>query len=181
VKDAVVVVVEGQAPGTQLVAYVSTREHAEIGKAQLRGYLRARLPDYMVPADYLMLDAMPLTANGKIDRRALPEPRPEAEAERRAFALPQSTTEEVLLGIWQGLLATERISVHDNFFALGGHSLLATQMISKVREALLAEVPVRKLFESPTLSGFARQVELAQVRGGAASAPALRRAERQPR
>ncbi|MBA3767233.1 MAG: methyltransferase domain-containing protein, partial [Acidobacteria bacterium] len=131
---------------------------------QLREYLQGRLPEYMVPQAFVLLDEMPLTPNGKVDRRALPAPdrtRPELEAE---YVAPRSAVEEVVAGIWSEVLDVEQVGVADNFFELGGHSLLATQVVSRLREALQVEVPLRTLFEQPTVAGLVK--EIVQIWGG---------------
>lgn len=121
---------------------------------QLREYLQGKLPEYMMPQAFVLLDEMPLTPNGKVDRRALPAPdraRPELEA---AYVAPRSAVEEVTAGIWSEVLDVEQVGVLDNFFELGGHSLKATQVISRLREALQVELPLRSLFQEPTVAGL---------------------------
>jgi len=125
---------------------------------QLRRYLEEKLPEYMVPQAFVLLDEMPLTPNGKVDRRALPEPdrtRPELAAE---YIAPRTAVEEVVASIWIEVLDVEKVGVYDNFFDLGGHSLKATQVISHLREALQVELPLRSLFEEPTVAGLALRV-----------------------
>ncbi len=138
--------------------------------AELRAFLRARLPEYMVPAAFVLLDRVPMTPNGKVDRRALAglRPRPAARTERVA---PRTPAEEILAGIWERLLKTEGVGAHDNFFELGGHSLLAAQVVSRVREAFAVELPLRALFESPTLAGLAERIEAARGAGAAVAPP----------
>jgi amino acid adenylation domain-containing protein/non-ribosomal peptide synthase protein (TIGR01720 family) len=132
--------------------------------AHLRAFLKARLPETMIPSQFVLLDALPLTPNGKVDRKALPEPdwaRQDWEEQRVA---PRTPTEETLVGIWATVLGLEanRISVFDNFFELGGHSLLATQLSSRIREAFRVELPLRKVFEAPTVAGLAEALETAR-------------------
>ena len=125
---------------------------------QLRGYLEEKLPQYLVPSAFVTVAAFPLTPNGKLDRSALPPPdgvRPELE---ESFVAPSDPVEEVLAGIWAKLLDLERVGVNDNFFGLGGHSLLAMQAISRIRGALQVELPLRDLFESPTVAGLAKRI-----------------------
>ena len=120
----------------------------------LRSHLQERLPDYMIPAAFVMLDALPLNANGKVYRRALPAPdvlRPELE---KSFVAPRTPVEEQVAGIWCQVLGISRAGVHDNFFDLGGHSLLATQVVSRVCDAFEIDLPLRCLFESPTVAGL---------------------------
>jgi acyl carrier protein len=116
------------------------------------------LPDYMVPSALMVLDKLPLTANGKIDRQALPQP-DDIHTHSKAYVAPGTPTEEVIANIWAEVLRRDRISRDDNFFDLGGHSLLATQVISRVRDHFRTEVALRALFEAPTLSGFAAAVD----------------------
>jgi amino acid adenylation domain-containing protein len=149
-------------PGdTRLVAYVvavaAATSTGRIGEAALREHLKRFLPEHMVPSAYLFLDALPLTENGKLDRAALPEPGKGGGGEE--YSAPGNPVEEILAGIWQEVLGRERVGVRDDFFGLGGHSLLATQVISRVREVFQVELPVRQLFESPTIETFARGVE----------------------
>ncbi|HEU4594350.1 MAG TPA: phosphopantetheine-binding protein, partial [Pyrinomonadaceae bacterium] len=149
----------------RLVAYVVAGGSAP-SASELRAFLKERLPDYMIPAAFVSLAALPLTPNGKLDRKALPRPDADATVEDEGFFEPQTPTEQALEKIWAEVLGRERISVRGNFFELGGHSLLATQVCSRVQRAFGARVPVRKLFESPTVEEFARvvsEVVLAEV------------------
>ncbi|HEY0079202.1 MAG TPA: amino acid adenylation domain-containing protein [Pyrinomonadaceae bacterium] len=155
VREALVVAREGAAGEKRLVAYVLPSGEATSG--ELRDYLKAKLPEYMIPSAFVMVDAWPLTPSGKVDRKALPAPsRDEAEG---AFVEPRTPTEEQLAGIWGRLLGVERVGALDNFFELGGHSLLATQLMSRVREGFGVDLPLRSLFEEPTVEGFARLIE----------------------
>ncbi|MBS9444389.1 non-ribosomal peptide synthetase, partial [Photorhabdus heterorhabditis] len=155
VNDCVVLAL-GDGPEKRLVAYVVAEAHEELVNS-LRIHLSALLPDYMVPSAFVRLDAFPLTPNGKLDRRALPEPDSGAFA-RQVYEAPQGETEISLAEIWCELLGIDQISRHDNFFALGGHSLLAVRMIERLRHQGLT-LAVRDLFQSPVLS------ELAQTLG----------------
>jgi acyl carrier protein len=131
--------------------------------SQIRSALEEQLPDYMVPSAIVMLETLPLTPNGKVDRKALPTPdqtRIELEGE---FVAPRTPVEEVLAGIWAEVLSVEQVGVFDNFFQLGGHSLLATQIIGRVRNAFQVELPLRSLFESPTVAGLVQAMETARL------------------
>src|SRR5262249_46338554 len=135
-----------------------------------------RLPEYMAPAEWMELDRLPLTANGKLDRGSLPA------AERigsRTGVAPRSPFEEIVAGIWSEILRLGKGSVEENFFELGGHSLLATQVVSRVRNALGVEIGVRSLFEEPTVEGLARRVEEAKRSGERLQIPPLVKAERE--
>jgi len=127
--------------------------------AELRAFLAARLPDYMLPASFVVLDALPKTPNGKIDRHALPPDSIALESEHGTS--PRTPVEEVLVGIWSAVLGRS-VGIYDNFFELGGHSLLATQVIARIRAALGIELPLRTLFETPSIAGFADQVVITQ-------------------
>jgi amino acid adenylation domain-containing protein len=143
----------------QLVAYLVADRQPAPSVDELRHFLSARLPSYMVPAFFVMLDSLPLTTTGKIDRRSLPPPdgcRPDLAA---AFAAPRTPAETVLATIWTELLNLERVGIHDDFFFLGGHSLLAVQLISRIRHAFQVELPLRGLFERPTVAAIAAQIE----------------------
>ncbi|MGK8893959.1 non-ribosomal peptide synthase/polyketide synthase [Burkholderia gladioli] len=144
---------------------------------QILQALRTRLPDYMIPGRLVVLDRLPRGISGKIDRRALPAPDATANAGLAADAAAQgaalSPTEEILAGIWSEILGVPALGAQDNFFDLGGHSLLATRVISKVRAAFQAELPIRALFEMPTVRGFAQRIELAQRERAGTNLPAI--------
>ncbi len=158
VRAAVVVVREDVAGGPRLVAYVVEQGQAP-EPGELRELLRSRLPEYMVPAHFVPLAALPLTAHGKLDRQALPAPDTGRSDLAEAYAPPRTPEEEILAAIWGSVLGLDRIGRLDNFFDLGGHSLLVTQVVSRIREAFQIELPLRELFEHPTLESFAALVE----------------------
>ena len=153
VKEVVVIAREDEPGEKRLVAYVVPRDRSQPGLVSaegLREQLKPVLPEYMVPSAFVVLESLPLTANGKLDRRALPAPEQGAYVSRE-YEAPQGEVEEILAGIWQGLLRVERVGRQDNFFELGGHSLLIVQMLERLRRVgLTAEV--RRVFESPTLA-----------------------------
>ncbi|CAJ4041116.1 non-ribosomal peptide synthetase [Burkholderia pseudomallei] len=138
----------------RLVAYYT----GDADVAALRAQAAQHLPSYMVPSAYVRLDAWPLTPNGKLDRRALPAPADDAYA-RAEYEAPQGAKEEALAAIWRELLHVERVSRHDNFFELGGHSLLAVQLVSRLRQALSAEVALSTVFDAPVLSALASRLD----------------------
>jgi amino acid adenylation domain-containing protein/non-ribosomal peptide synthase protein (TIGR01720 family)/FkbM family methyltransferase len=162
VREAVVVAREALPTNQQLVAYVV----GEVAAETLRETLRDRLPEYMVPSAFVMLEALPLTPNGKVDRQCLPAPQQGPPEGHLASRTPM---EEVLEGIWAETLGVERVGVKESFFAIGGHSLLATRVISRVRHVFGVELPLRALFEEPTVAGLAARIEAA-LRGGVAAA-----------
>nr|QEO74317.1 AMP-dependent synthetase and ligase [uncultured bacterium] len=157
-------VVREDAPGQRrLVAYVLAEEATALSVGELREHLRAQLPDYMIPSAFVVLDEFPLTPNGKVDRRRLPTPEGEASGGADSSA-PRTPTEELLAGIWCEVLGRERVGARENFFDAGGHSLLATRLVSRVREAFGAEVPLRAVFTHPTVEALALLVEQARGR-----------------
>ncbi|NTX35800.1 amino acid adenylation domain-containing protein, partial [Myxococcus sp. CA033] len=179
VREAVAVVRE-DAPGlTRLVAYVVAEEDESVDPASLRAALKERLPEHMVPSAIAVLPALPLTAHGKVDRNALPPPEGTGETEVREYVAPRGETESRLATLWQELLHVERVGVHDDFFELGGHSLLATQALSRVQVAFGVELPLRELFEAPTVARLALRLDtLAQAGASTLKAPALTPAPR---
>jgi amino acid adenylation domain-containing protein len=153
VRDAVVAAREDEPGRTQLVGYVVPVDQAP-SVADLRAHLKAELPEHMVPAAFVVLDALPKSGSGKVDRRALPAPdAPAVPAE--SYVAPETEAERRLAEIWAEVLRVERVGTRDDFFALGGHSLLATQVISRVRQAFGAELPLRAVFERPTVGELA--------------------------
>jgi len=168
VRECVVIVREDRPGDRRLVGYLVSVDIAPEPR-DLRVFLGSRLPDYMVPAAFVVLPALPLTRTGKVDRRALPAP----VEDRAEAAQPgeRSAAEELLSGIWADLLGVSAVARDDSFFALGGHSLLATRMISRVRAVLGLELPLRSVFEEPTLAGFAALVERTRRGDAAAAAP----------
>ncbi|HEV2765707.1 MAG TPA: amino acid adenylation domain-containing protein, partial [Pyrinomonadaceae bacterium] len=176
VREAAVVVrcegvgAEDSGGGPRLVGYIVAEQGGEGPTAsRLRERLRERLPEYMVPSAFVLLEALPLTPNGKVDRKALPEP--DAAGEGAGYEAPRAGLEELVAGVFASVLKAERVGRADNFFELGGHSLLATQAISRLREACGVEVPLRALFEHPTVEGQARVVEAALRGGDSSTAP----------
>ncbi|HYD81466.1 MAG TPA: amino acid adenylation domain-containing protein, partial [Paucimonas sp.] len=155
VREAVVLVREDRPGDKRLVAYLTARGEApEVDS--LRRHLAGELPDYMVPSAFVVLDAMPMNTNGKLDRKALPMP---DYATRTEQVAPRNTIEVKLAQIWREVLGIEAVGIHDNFFLLGGHSLLATRLASRIRSELERELPVRALFEAPTIAQLAERVQ----------------------
>jgi amino acid adenylation domain-containing protein len=158
VAEAVVLALESELGEKRLVAYVTIQDGGELHAGWLREQLLMSLPDYMVPAAYVRLEALPLTANGKLDRRALPAPESGAYVTGE-YEPPQTEVEEALAAIWQEVLKVERVGRGDNFFALGGHSLLATRVMTRVRAVLGLELPLLAIFEAASLSDLAARTE----------------------
>jgi amino acid adenylation domain-containing protein/non-ribosomal peptide synthase protein (TIGR01720 family) len=170
----IAVVVREDRPGVRhLVGYAVPAAGATLDTEELRTWAAERLPDYMVPRPVVALDALPLTTNGKLDVRALPAPE-HTEEETRG---PRTPHEELLCGLFAEVLGRETVSVHDNFFELGGHSLLATRLVSRVRSVLGVELPIRRVFEEPTVAALAARL----TDTPAAARPALRPADRPER
>jgi acyl carrier protein len=159
VREAVVAAREEAAGDKRLVGYVVAAGELAPTVGELRGYLRQRLPEYMAPSVFVYLERLPLSPSGKVERRALPAPegqRPELEGE---YVAPRDEVESELAAMCGELLGVDRVGVYDSFFELGGHSLLATQFISRVREVFGVELPLRTLFEHPTVADLAGQIE----------------------
>ena len=177
VREVAVIVREDRAGDPRLVAYVVPRTGPGLPGSELRRHLKQTLPDYMVPAVFVSLSALPLTENGKVDRRNLPAPggsRPDLDG---VFVTPRTETEERVATIWASVLDLDEVGVHDNFFDLGGHSLLATRAISRIRDAFGVDLPLRPLFENPTVAGLAECVEASLLAGERMTMPALLRYE----
>ncbi len=169
VREAAVAARPDASGETGLAAYIVVRDGSDTSSAaDLRRWLQGHLPDYMVPSAFVSLEALPLTPNGKVDRQALPDPAEGRLTETADFVPPRGPVEEMVASSWGSLLGVERVGAHDNFFDLGGHSLLATQVVSRLREAFGVEIPLRALFESPTIAGVAAQID-SMKRGGASS------------
>ncbi len=161
VKQAIVVAWQTETADKRLVAYIVPDAAQFPMVHELKGYLQQYLPSYMIPSHFVLIDTMPLTANGKVDRHALPEPDIQALQEK-AFVPPQTQLQEILALIWADVLHLEKVSIQDNFFQLGGHSLLATQIMSRVRRMIHVELPLRVLFEFPTIETMVAEIESLQ-------------------
>ena len=170
----VVVTAREDVPGDKrLFAYVVPNQEQTTTPRDLRHFLKEKLPDYMMPSAFVLLEALPRTPNGKVERRALPVPdkaRPELE---ETFVAPRTPVEEVLAGIWAEVLGLDRVGVQDNFFELGGHSLLATQVISRVRDAFSVELSLYSLFEASTITSLGEKIEAARREGLGLQAPPI--------
>ncbi len=162
VREVVVLAREDRSDETRLVGYVTPAGEPAPTPEELQSFLLKRLPGYMVPGEWVLLKEFPLSVNGKVDRKALPNPE-ETAGRKRGWVAPRGWVEEILAGIWMEVLQREQVGVEDDFFALGGHSLLATQVVSRVRRALGVELPLRALFEAPRLAALALRVEQVRV------------------
>ncbi|MEM7346461.1 MAG: amino acid adenylation domain-containing protein, partial [Chloroflexota bacterium] len=186
VQEAVVIVRDDQSNTPQLVAYVvcktSNEEEEQTAKelsfsTELQQLLKAQLPDYMIPRMYIQLERMPLTANGKVNRQALPAP--SLKKPQAGYSPPQTPTERLVASIWEQVLSRQKIGVTDNFFELGGHSLLATQVIARLRSAFNLEVAIRALFEQPTVATLSHHIEALQLADQTLNKPPLLPANRE--
>ncbi|UCD34813.1 MAG: amino acid adenylation domain-containing protein [Nitrospiraceae bacterium] len=173
VKETVVLAGENHRSYRELIAYIVPDKGSGISAGELRSHLSRHLPEYMIPTIFVVLDALPMTPSGKVDRRALHEhdrERPDCEHD---FVEPRTPAEELVGGIWSNVLGLKAVGIHDNFFELGGHSLMATQVISRVRTAFQVEIPLRRLFETPTVEGLAEAVSEALSAKQRQSAPPI--------
>ncbi|AGC45639.1 amino acid adenylation domain-containing protein [Myxococcus stipitatus DSM 14675] len=178
VRDVAVVPREDVPGDKRLVAYVVPSADTEVHPQSLRSALSSSLPEYMVPAAFVSMDALPRTSSGKVDHRALPAP-DGADVAAHEYVAPETATQQKLATIWREVLAVEQVGLRDEFMALGGHSLLATQVVSRIRASLGIELPLRALFESSTLEELARQVDAAAGTAKSPPLPPLRPAARE--
>jgi acyl carrier protein len=157
IRQSVVIAREDIPGDKRLIAYVVSSDDT-LSTKQLWEFLKLKLPEYMVPSFFVTLDTLPLTANGKIDRLGLPIP----DGEKRSnlqYISPRNSTEEIIADIFASVLSTQKVSIYDNFFELGGHSLLAIQVISRVKQAFAVEIPLRNMFEEPTIASLSKIIE----------------------
>ena len=155
---------QNNADDKQVVAYVVVDRQQGATAESVKQALKDKLPDYMVPSAIVEMSKLPLTSNGKVDRKALPAPE---ERTARQYKAPSTTTEELVAQIWSEVLKIDKISTDENFFDLGGHSLLATQVVSRVRRVLDVDLPLRTIFDTPTVSRIAERIDAAKLPGGA--------------
>jgi aspartate racemase len=177
VREAFVVARRDKSHSSQLIAYVILHAGYTSGNVELREFLNGKLPHFEIPSHFVALPQFPLTPNGKMDRRALPEPELVQNVEPTTV-MPRSATEKILASIWGDLLGRQHVGVYDNFFHLGGHSLLAMQVISRISNAFGTELPVVAIFESPTISALAERIDVAQHDAPQRRTPATMRATR---
>jgi acyl carrier protein len=155
VKENVVILREDNPGDKKLVAYLVLLQNKPLPLTELRNFLREKLSEYSLPSAFVILEKLPVSPNGKIDRQSLPIPTETCNVTNN-YTLPNNAIEEILTGIWAKILHLQQVGIHDNFFDLGGHSLLATQVISRIREAFAIELPIRCLFESPSVAQLAQ-------------------------
>jgi amino acid adenylation domain-containing protein len=177
VREAVTLVREESPGDKRLVAYV-VRTDEDLSVGMLRERLRETLPGHMVPSAFVMLEKLPLNSNGKVDRKALPAPDATAYERGAGYVPPRTEREEILTEIWGQALRVERVGIYDHFFELGGHSLLATQVVARIREVFQAELPLRTLFDNPTIAALASHPALAARDASILPDPPLCRADR---
>ena len=158
VRQTVVLLREDAHGGKQLAAYVATDDFRTLRAEELRDFVKGKVPEHMVPSLFFVLDALPLTSNGKVDRSRLLQLQPQAPAGETAPSRAATPLESMLLGIFAEVLPTARVNVDSNFFDIGGHSLLAVQVLSRIRRVLNVDLPVRVLFERPTVAGIAAAI-----------------------
>jgi amino acid adenylation domain-containing protein len=174
IQQAVTIAAEDATGNKRLVAYVVVSEVETFRTQQLREFLQEQLPVYMVPSTFVILDTLPLTPNGKVDRKALPEPHGEIDREQE-YVAPRTPNEEIIAQIFTTVLGVETVSIHDNFFELGGHSLLATQLTSRLKQSFTVEVPLRVIFEFPTVAQLDQTISQLRTQGQELSLPAIER------
>jgi len=162
VRQVVVVVREDQPGDKRLVAYFVPASGAELDADKLRGYVREKLPNYMIPSAFVFLESFPLTVSGKVDRKALPMPQM-GGLEKQEYIEPRNQTELVLSKIWMDVLGIRRVSRGDNFFDIGGNSLSAIRVMARIQDEFEIAMPVRRIFEFSCLSELAVQVDLARI------------------
>ncbi|HEX8184157.1 MAG TPA: amino acid adenylation domain-containing protein, partial [Blastocatellia bacterium] len=171
-REAAVIVREGEGGDKRLVGYVVMQEEG-VKVADLKKALKEKLPEHMVPSAIVVMDELPLSANGKLDRKALPAPEGQVAGQEREYVAPRTPVEELLAGVWAQVLNVKRVGSNDDFFELGGHSLLATQVVSRVRQAFQVEVSLRTLFESTQLAQLALSIEKAMLDERGLQAPPM--------
>ena len=158
VRETVVVAHQAESGDTRLVAYVAVQRHDPTLTDSIRAFMKDRLPGYMLPEAIVLLDALPRTPSGKVDRAALPRAEESEVRGRVVYAAPRTAMEEVLTMLWADVLNRDQVGIHDDFFELGGHSLTATRAVSKIREIFAISIPLRILFETPTVAGLSERI-----------------------
>ena len=178
VRECAVVARKDATEGNRLIAYVSAAGAAAPEPEELRAFLKERLPEFMIPSLFVRIEALPRKPNGKLDRSALPDPTGTDVLRETSYVAPRTAVEEQLASLWSEVLEVERIGTRADFFALGGHSLLGAQLLSRVRSVFGVDLPMRALFESPTLAGLAERIGRARGAGRRAEDPPFRPVDR---
>lgn len=181
VENAVVKTWGDDLENKRLVAYVVANSGSRLTNSELRDFLKRKLPEHMIPSVFVMMERLPLTPNGKIDRRALPSPEASGGKLKEGYVAPRTQTEEILAEIWTDILRVNRIDIHDNFFEIGGHSLSATRVMSQVRSKFQVEIPLRALFENPTIAELACVIDRTKEDVAQPKLPAIKRVPREKR
>lgn len=183
VREALVMAREDEPGDKRLVAYIVVEESeesaGEFSTIELQRNLLETLPDYMVPSAFVLLEKMPRLANSKIDRLALPAPDGASQALQGTYVAPRTSVEEVVAGIWAHALHVKQVSIYDDFFSLGGHSLTATLVFSRIRETFQIEMPLRTMFDEPTVHGLSKHIEAARQTNAGLQAPPISRVSRE--
>jgi aryl carrier-like protein len=167
VNNAIVLLREDENKPKQLVAYIIPKACMDINQGDLRTFMRRKLPEYMVPVSFIVLENYPLTPSNKVDIKALPLPSEENLKQSVEFVAPRDETEMLMAEVGSELLGIEKMGVFDNFFELGGHSLLATQFVSRIKSRLKKEITLKMLFEHPTIAELAEELASVGVRSDA--------------
>ena len=181
VQECVVLAREDVAGDKRLVGYVVPVPGQKASAQDLRAFVKDKLPDYMTPVAIVEMETFPLTPNGKVNRKALPAPEYTRIESGTAFLEPRTPTEEIIAAVWAEVLRLDRVGVHDNFFELGGHSLAATQVVARIRESLVVDLPLRALFEAPTVAGQSERIEDLKRQDAGVAFPPLVRTEHNAR
>jgi hypothetical protein len=164
VREAVVASSGADADERRLTGYVVANNGSMLDGEQLRSYLRERLPTYMVPAAIVVLNELPLNSSGKLDRQALPRPEQSRRADTAEFCAPQTETESILVEIWKDVLGLDQVGIHNDFFVLGGNSQLSAHLMKRITDAFKVDLPLRTLFEHPTVAAFAKALQAASAK-----------------
>ena len=173
VRECVVLAYGDEPNNKRLVAYIVPEKSLEADIQDIRHYLNQKLPEYMIPSAFVVLEKFPLTSNGKVDSRALPIPEHSTTRLESNFVAPSTPTAEILANLWGSILNIKQVGIYDNFFELGGHSLLATQVISRVRTTFQVELPLRRLFELPTVAQLSDAIDVELQKGIGLSLPPI--------
>ncbi|MBW4569114.1 MAG: amino acid adenylation domain-containing protein [Tolypothrix carrinoi HA7290-LM1] len=179
VRETVVIISEDSANSQRIIAYVVAQKEQTLVITELRSFLESKLPNYMVPAAFVTLEALPLTPNGKLDRKALPAPEL-TQVSSSNITPPSTPIENLLAGVWAEVLGIDKVGIDNNFFELGGHSLIATRVMSQIRQVFQVELPLRYLFEKPTIAGLAKEIEKAIKVDSGVEATNIERIARSP-